>query len=205
MYRDPYNDYEGSRRELMKMLVEHGEEPAFIRRAQTVDEAWRQLLVTCRSQHDEMLRGPQLHFSILADHVQNDWSQVSEFLAEEDHTRYFENLYHRWKDKLKFKGHRSRWRRSCLRPLTTFIESADRFDRTWTKFLQQLDLTAINRLRRDFNEYYPVEKACAFDCEAVDRLGFNALQPVTFELLHEMFPPLEAPKLLPSRRAWRRE
>ena len=203
MYRDPYSDYEGSRRELLKMLVEPGEEPAFLRRARTVDDAWQQLLATCRSQRDEMLKGPQLHLSILAEHVRNDWSQVADYLADAEQFRYFESLYVGWRPHLNFKRGRTIWRRNCRRLVAAFIESADRFDRAWKKSLQQLDLTAMNCLRREFNEYYPVEKACAFDCEQVDRLGFNELSPVTFEMLLEMFPPLEAPRLRSHRHASR--
>jgi hypothetical protein len=40
-----------------------------------------------------------------------------------------------------------------------------------------------------------VEKACAFDCEDIERLGFTPLDPVTFEQLSAAFPPLAIPKL----------
>jgi hypothetical protein len=196
MSRTPYQDYEGSRGEFLKMLVEQGEEPSFLRRAREVHDAWEELLKRCLSHRDETLRLPRMHLGNLSRQVNGDWSQLATFLADESQVSVFATLYEEWKPRLPaVTKSSSPW--STLRSsLIGFADSVDRFNRVWNKFLVNVDLEEINRLRTDFNKYYPIEKAAAFDSEAIERLGFEPLEIATIEHLHARFPLLELPALL---------
>jgi hypothetical protein len=195
MYRSPFNDSQGSRGEFLKSLAELGEDPAFIQRAQRVDEVWSQLLQQCRSQRDVMLRWPSMHLNILAGRLKNNWSPLARYLADEGQVTYFEDLYKDWKRLLESRTVSANSWSSIRRILGNFVDSVDRFNGLWNKFLHDVNLEEINRLRRDYNKHYPVEKACAFDCEDINRLGFTPLDPVTSAELYAAFPPLAIPKL----------
>ena len=196
MSRTPYQDYEGSRGEFLKMLLEQGEEPSFLRRAREVRDAWDGLLeaVSVAPRRDAA-RAPDAPGN-LSRQVNGDWSRLATYLADESQVSVFATLYEEWKPRLPavIKS-TSPW--STLRSsLIGFADSVDRFNRAWNKFLVNVDLEEINRLRTDFNKYYPIEKAAAFDSEAIERLGFEPLDTATFEHLHARFPPLELPAIL---------
>ena len=195
MYPSPFNDFQGSRGELLKSLADLGEDPAFIRRAQSVDEAWNQLLQQCQAQREVLLRWPWMHLSMLAARLKHNWSPLAPYLADEGQVSDFEDLYNEWKCLLDTRSVSANPWSSIRRLLRDFVDSADRFNAAWNKFLQDVNLDEINRLRRDYNQHYPVEKACAFDSEDIKRLGFTPLDPVTFEQLNATFPPLAVPKL----------
>jgi hypothetical protein len=195
MYRSPFNDFQGPRGDFLKCLAELGEDPAFIRRAQRVDEAWAQLLELCRTQRAVILRWPWMHLCILADRVKHNWSLLARYLADESQVTHFEDLYKEWKGYLESKTISANSWFSTRRILEDFVTSTERFDSAWNKFLVDVNLEDVNRLRRDYNQHYPVEKSCAFDCEDIERLGFTPLDPVTLADLSTAFPPIAIPKL----------
>jgi hypothetical protein len=196
MSRTPYHDYEGSRGEFLKMLLEQGEEPSFLRRAREVHDAWEELLKRCLSHREEKLRLPRMHLGNLSRQVNGDWSRLATYLADESQVSVFANLYEQWKRRLPAVIKSSSPWSTLHSSLIGFADSVDRFNHAWNKFLQNVDLEVINRLRTDFNKYYPIEKAAAFDSEAIERLGFEPLDLATIEHLHARFPPLEVPALL---------
>jgi hypothetical protein len=195
MSRTPYQDYEGSRGEFLKMLMEQGEEPSFLRRAREVRGAWDGLLERCQSHRDDALRGPRMHLGNLSGQVNGDWSRLATHLADESQVDVFANLYEQWKPRLPAVINSTSPWSTIQSSLIGFAESVDRFNRAWNKFLQDVDLEEINRLRSDFNKYYPIEKAAAFDSEAIDRLGFEPLDLATVAHLHAKFPSLEIPAI----------
>lgn len=195
MYRSLFNDFEGFRVGLLKSLAELGEAPAFIRRAQAVDEAWTQLCDQCRSKRKEMLRWPWMHLRILADRLNGDWSRLAPYLADKGQAKYFEDLYGDWKSTLESKTTATNSWLSIQRILADFVDSADRFNANWSKFLRSVNLEEINQLRCEYNKHYPVEKACAFDSEDIARLGFTPLDPITPKQLAVEFPTLAIPEL----------
>src|SRR5215208_4681080 len=101
MFPSPFNDFHGSRGEFLKSLAELGEDPAFVRRAQSVDEAWSQLCEHCRSQREVMLRWPWMHLNILGHRLKHNWSPLARYLADEGQVTCFEDLYNDWKRSLE--------------------------------------------------------------------------------------------------------
>jgi hypothetical protein len=75
------------------------------------------------------------------------------------------------------------------------IPSLERFNQRWRKFLPTVDLTAVNRLREDYNRYYLLEKECAVRSSVVARRGYSPLQPVTVDDLADVLPLLPVPQL----------
>jgi hypothetical protein len=178
------------------MLMEQGEEPSFLRRARVAHDAWDGLLKRCQSHRNETLRGPRLHLGNLSRLTSGNWSQLGAYLADESQVSVFATLYDEWKPLMAaVNKSTSPW--STIRSsLVEFVSSVHRFNGAWDKFLVSVDLDEINRLRTDFNQYYPIEKAAAFDSEAMDRLGFTPLDPATIEHLRTRFPALEVPALV---------
>ena len=76
----------------------------------------------------------------------------------------------------------------------SFAESLNRFNDRWRAYLQQIDLTEINRVRADYNKYYVLEKSCAFDSEYIGRRDFVPLRPIAIKDVVERLPPFRLPR-----------
>jgi hypothetical protein len=184
-------DYEGSRSEFLKLLAEFGEEPAFIARAKAPQFAIESLLHSCNAKREEMLEWPYRHLSNLAQLIGGNWLRIAPFLAGPECVAELEALH------AQMSGNRSAqsdWlatERSCLRQ---FLESAERFNRGWRTFLVDVDYESINKPRRDYNQYYPLEKALAFGNERVCD-EFQPLVMIDVGFLECRFPYLRIPQL----------
>ena len=75
------------------------------------------------------------------------------------------------------------------------IASVDRFNRRWSKFLNELKLEPFNARIDDYNRYYLLEKECAFGSAKVAARGFQEVSRLTVEGLLEDHPllPIHAP------------
>jgi hypothetical protein len=184
-------DIQGTRGEFLKILADVGEEPAFIQRARSVEIGWDLLISRCQTIYEELLLWPRRHLMVLSHRLRGDWSRLLPFLENADEFVYFESLHCNWKAKLSVSGG---WAWSDRGAFLTFVESVDRFNKTWLHSLRQVDLEAVNRVRGDYNRFYPTEKDCAF---GVDRtyLTFRPIEMVSLETLLERFPLISLPKL----------
>src|SRR5262245_11131549 len=86
-------DYEGSRREFLKLLAEFGEEPAFIARATAAQLALESLLHSCHARREEMLHWPYRHLSNLAQSIGGNWLRIARFLAKPESVAELEALH----------------------------------------------------------------------------------------------------------------
>jgi hypothetical protein len=185
-------DYEGSRSEFLKLLAECGEEPAFIARAQAPLSALEALLSACEAKRQELLEWPSLHLAALAHQIRNDWSRLRPWLAIPEAVNILENLH---ADMLSSNLAKTEWFVSDKVALHRFLESAERFNRHWREFVEQVDLEGVNKPRRDYNQFYVVEKACAFGNDRVTE-GFEPLRMIDSAYLYERFPILTLPSLM---------
>jgi hypothetical protein len=55
--------------------------------------------------------------------------------------------------------------------LLAYAETVERFNAAWETFSNEVDLSELNRQRANFNLYYPIEKAAAFETQDVSRLA----------------------------------
>ena len=82
--------------------------------------------------------------------------------------------------------------RGALRDL---LEAMESFNARWQRWLAELDLTAVNKVREDYNRYYLLEKECALGFAAVARRDFKPLPAITRGDVEEQLPLLELPRL----------
>jgi hypothetical protein len=185
-------DYEGSRSEFLKFLTEFGEEPAFIGRARAPQIALDALLQACESKRNEMLEWPKFHLSVLSHKIGSNWSRLSALLSAPEGVPMLEALHASLHTS---KPVQDSWLTNDKTALLRFLESAARFNRHWRDYLDGLDLEPANKPRRDFNQFYPLEKACAFgENERVIEV-FEPLQMLDHAYLHQCFPVLTLPRL----------
>jgi hypothetical protein len=184
-------DSQSSRSEFMKLLAELGEEPAFLVRARAPQIALDSLLNACRAKRDEMLEWPKFHLSVLAEQIGGHWARLGSLLAVAESVTMLEALHaHMPRDKPV----QPIWPKSDKAALHRFLESAERFNRNWQDYLDGLDLEGVNKPRREFNQYYVLEKACALGSERVAE-GFEPLPMIDRAYLHQRFPLLVVPRI----------
>jgi hypothetical protein len=167
-------DYEGSRSEFLKLLAECGEEPAFIARARAPQIALDVLLDHCKAKREEILKWPKFHLSVLAHRVGNDWTRLGRLLPNPESVTMLEALHASMPSNRPVKSNR----------LTS--------DRAALSYLDGLDLEPVNKPRRDFNQFYALEKACAFGSERVTE-GIEPLEMIDGAYLYAQFPLLTLP------------
>jgi hypothetical protein len=184
-------DYEGSRSEFLKLLAQCGEEPAFIERARAPQVALDALLLSCKAKHEEMLKWPAHHLSVLAHQVGKDWSKLGYLLAAPESVAMLEALHATIPASTPVQNN---WFASDKAALRQFLESAERFNRHWRAYVDGLDWEPVNKPRRDYNQYYQLEKACAFGSEAVTD-GFVPVAMIDGSILYERFPLLVVPSM----------
>ena len=185
-------DDEGSRSEFLKLLAEFGEEPAFVARARAPQIALEGLLHACEAKREEMLKWPKFYLSMLAGQVRQDWSRLGSLFCEPKSVTILAALHASMPTNLPVP---TNWLVSERAALGQFLESAERFNRNWAAFIDGIDLEPINKPRRDFNQFYVLEKACAFGSERVTE-GFEPLGMIDSAYLYARFPLL----MLPSSR-----
>jgi hypothetical protein len=182
-------EYEGSRSEFLKLLAKLGEEPAFLVRARAPQTALDALLHACEAKRDEMLKWPKFHLSKLAHRIHNDWSRLSALFAVPESAAMLEALHASMRISTPVQ---TNWHVSDSAVLRRFLESAERFNRHWRAYIDGLDLEPVNKPRRDFNQFYVLEKECAFESERITE-GFEPLGMIDSGYLYERFPLLILP------------
>jgi hypothetical protein len=166
--------------------------PAFMRRARLVESLWLQLLDRGRTQRLRYLDMVSMRLAQLRD-LAGDWETLRPLLRDET---VFDALV-RLHDELQPRLHlpltatTSAWAlRGALDDLITAME---RFNRRWSRWLAEADLTQINKAREDYNRYYLLEKECAVGA-AIARRDFVPLQPITHAELEACLPLLNVPR-----------
>lgn len=179
-------DDEGTRLDLMRILIELGEEPAFVKRSQEAREAVNQLYLKCVRDRELMLEVPRVHLGELANVLRGDWSLLGSYLKNGANPQVFARLYEEWKPEKIDSG--ISWFRTIRGSLQAFLVSVKHFNQEWETYFRQIDLESVNKILSDYNRYYPIEMSCAFDNQDVARLAFRPLEMLTREKLLEDFP-----------------
>ncbi len=177
---------DGTRLDLMRLLVELGEEPAFVKRSQEARQVVEQLYMKCARDRERMLEVPRIHLGELGIALRGDWSRLSSYLKSGADYQTFAGLHEEWKPEKIESG--ISWFRTIRGSLKAFIISLEHFNREWETYLRQIDLESVNEVLSDYNRYYPIEMSCAFDNQDVVRLAFQPLKMLTRDKLLEDFP-----------------
>ena len=182
-------EYEGSRSEFLKLLAEFGEEPAFIARARAPVLALEALLRACDAKREEMLEWPKYLLAVLAHRIGRDWVRIAPLLAVPESVARLDALHASMPTN---KSVQTNWLESDSTALLRFLKSAERFNCHWRIYIEGLDLEPVNLPRRAFNQFYVLEKDCAFGSEGIAE-GFDPLGMIDSDYLYERFPVLALP------------
>lgn len=148
--------------------------PSFLRRQQAVEAAWNSMINHCQRQRDAWLEMPKLRF--------RQWAAASGPIT--DVTLSALNI-----DAKSYVDKTERQPKSSRATLSEQLQrSVLLFNRRWSRFSDELDLSEVNRLRKGYNDFYLLEKECAGVSPRVARYGFEPLPPATAEDLLAMFP-----------------
>jgi hypothetical protein len=175
-------------RKLLMQVVAQYEAPAYIRRARQVEVACEAVIERCRRQRSDWLAGVRLHLKAL-DAAGNDVDLRRTFgaatMAAIELLRSETGLK---RQPVEFARLRS------LRSLLRYLRwSVARFNRRWSAFLDQFDLSELNALRDGYNRYYLLEKECAVGSIRLAAMTYRRLEPMTHRELHDHFAPLREP------------
>jgi hypothetical protein len=172
-------------RKLLMQVVAQYEAPAYIRRARQVELAYEAIIEHCRRQRTEWLAGVRLHLKAL-DAAASEEDLRTRFgdatMAAIERLRREIGM-----DRQAVEFQRFRTLHSKQRFLR---ESVRRFNRRWSAFLEQCDLSEVNRLRDGYNRYYILEKECAVGSVRLATMTYRRLEPMTHDELHNLSPPL---------------
>lgn len=184
-------DYEGSRGEFLKILAEMGEEPAFIARARAPVLALDALLKQCELHRADLLIWPRRHFTALRQRIGDDWNRLASLVVNGDASAMFTELAAQLP---RLDDYRGTLFARDKRLLRQFLGSASRFNTSWNQYIENADLGEVNQLRSDYNQYYLMEKSCAFGSE-MSAGTFSKLKPLNLGFLLTRFPILSVPSL----------
>lgn len=187
-------DDEGSRREFLEFVAQF-DTPAFIRRARRTEEAAAQVLDFCRDNRNAFLEIPAIRLATAGVLVAHDWPALGKYLEDGNDADYLNSLHDEWKPQLRIQIQVTDSGRKIRRALRELATSFENFNRKWGLFTRELDLTDVNQVREDYNNYYVCEKACAFDSEEIGRQGFQELPPFTLDDVIKELPYLHVPAI----------
>ncbi|MEM7561152.1 MAG: hypothetical protein AAF394_18670 [Planctomycetota bacterium] len=192
------NDYEGSRVELISLLAEQGEEPAFLRRHRKVVEAQQKFWNVAFEKHRQLRGACEDLLAIVNEKVTGEWEGVADLLIQPSDWRILEQWWIGWEMPERTPlphPYADQWLWSRQRALRKLLHAGKRFNATWELYVDTMDLDSINGIIDAYNQFYPLEKSCAFGIEDVSRLGFQELTKIERSQIRERFPRLEIPEL----------
>lgn len=174
--------------QLFQKMMQAFDAPAFLRRGQHVEAAWRVLLDQCRRERRRLAEIPAMRLARLFA-LAGDWRRlIDEGLCTNTDADDLESLYSEWLPTLKRPVARTAKKSQIVRSIQELLASFERFNARWSKYVRQLDLDHINALRDAYNRYYVLEKECATRSVRTARDGFTPLKPVTVDDILREFP-----------------
>jgi hypothetical protein len=176
--------------ERQQVLAQYGA-PAYVRRANEVEAALQQFLVSCLRKRDEWLGMVRSRLATLHA-LAGDGEALRSFL-DESQIQLLRALHTELRPRLRVPIEPTTSRRVLGRAFDELKASLERFNRRWREYLHGLDLSDLNFRREEYNRYYVLEKECAVRSPLVARQGFQPLPPLTVADLEALLPPLPIP------------
>ena len=185
---------EGSRQEFLELAAEF-DAPAFVRRALYTSECEQALIDQCSLKRQQLLEMSRTRLARLGQLIGGRWERLRPCLLTNVHCSpsYLQQLHDEWRPTLRLPLQVSFADRPIRRALQDLSISFVHFNRKWQRFVDELDLEHINQVRLDYNNYYVLEKACAFRSERLGQAGFQPLRPYTKQDIWTRFTELVDP------------
>jgi hypothetical protein len=171
----------------LRQLLGLFDAPAFARRGQDLEYALGRLHARCRREREAMLEMVRVRLRQWAGVATGPGDWAPEFAAP---------VGPLWPlavaDAPAWAGRRgpARRRRAVARDLAA---SVGRFNRRWSRFLDELPLGPINDAIDRYNRYYLLEKECSLGSARLASRFFAPRPRVTPEALRVEYPPVPAP------------
>jgi hypothetical protein len=181
-------------RAFFKQMTSYYDAPAYVRRARRVQESLEEQVQQCLVQRTEWLRMARIWLGRLR-MLAGSWSALLPFLAEEEQMGVLLQLEALLEPRPRVPEPVTRSAARLRRTLRELVDSLRRFNERWLTYLAEVDLSALNSIRADYNRYYLLEKECALRSPRLARQGFAPLAPLTNTDLLARLPPLPIPLL----------
>ena len=166
----------------MRQILGMFDVPAFARRGQELEFAIERLNARCRRERAEMLEMVLLRI--------RQWGR--EAAGTDDGGEYFSMSMEPLRiacgiESINWALARGSSRRRAV-AAKDLIASVERFNRRWSRFLEELKLDAINVMIEHYNRYYLLEKECVFGSSRAAARNFQTRERLTPEALLEDHP-----------------
>jgi hypothetical protein len=181
-------------RHYLQQLLAHYDVPAYVRRARQVEEAFEQLLGSCRLQREKWLRIVRLRLGEIQT-LADDGNNLRPWLQDDRQLRILHDLYDVVQLQLRPPTGARTSSRLLRRTLQELCQSIQLFNSHWQEYLRTVNLSPVNELRAAYNQYYLLEKECALGSPRLARQGFRRLEAVTMGELAGLMPLLPVPQL----------
>ncbi|SIO58726.1 hypothetical protein SAMN05444166_5788 [Singulisphaera sp. GP187] len=163
--------------------------PAFARRGQDLEYAIKRTHERCQRERSAMLDMVRVRLRQWSSAVTGPESSVAVFAAPLDSLWPLSG------------AEAPTWARQSAPPrrqrtiALDLIASAVRFNRRWTRFLDELGVDHVNRLIDQYNRYYLLEKECCLGSSRLAARFFTPQTEITRDSLLETYPLLPVPEL----------
>jgi len=179
---------------LFKQVSAYYGAPAYVRRANHVQNALEAVLHNCRSKRAEWLLIARLRLGRLQ-MLAGDWKALRPLLLDDTQVDILQQLEAILEPTPRLRLACTSSSARLRRALIELVESLERFNARWQKFLAEVDLGAVNEVRANYNRYYVLEKECALRSPRLARQGFVLLAPLTQADLLSQLPLLPVPRV----------
>lgn len=173
---------DGSDLQTFQQMIMSFDTPAYMRRARDTEAAWHAVESRCRRQRAAWLKLPTLRLAEWMRDVCHNSSALSGYSVD------VRDRLQQLAAECDLPELNSNGPTAAAVVETRLTESFERFNRRWKSFLDSVDLSEVNRRRRDYNQYYVLEKECAVRSAQVAGRGFTPLPPATADDLWKLFP-----------------
>jgi hypothetical protein len=179
--------------QVLKQVESMYDAPAYVRRARRVQQVFDALVERCRRQRHEWLGMVRIRLGTLHA-LAGGWAALRPLVAGDDDLRALAAMHDDLQPQLRAPVEPTSSRRALRQALHELSESLERFNRRWRAFLDEIDLSGVNREREGYNRYYVLEQECAVRSLSAARHGFQPLEPLTREEFEALLPPLPVPR-----------
>jgi hypothetical protein len=170
----------------MRQILGMFDLPAFARRGQDLEHALRRLHERIGQERDTRLEMVRLRLRQWAAVAEGPEAELLVFGGTLDRVRALAGAQEPcW----SVRGSSRRRRRVAARDL---VASAERFNRNWVRYIDDVNLEVLNRQVEHYNRYYLLEKECVLHSARLAARLFTPKRPVTADDLFERHPLLPA-------------
>jgi hypothetical protein len=167
---------------------------SFMRRAKLIETTWARVLEQGDHARREQLAMVRLRVGQLHA-LAGGWDALRPLVPDDADRAMLAHLHDELQPDLRMPLEPTTSVRTLRGALRDLIEAMQTFNARWQRWLAELDLTAVNKAREDYNRYYVIEKECALGSAVVARRDFKALPAITRGDVEGQLPLLTLPRV----------